>query len=52
MLTDVFIVSYEIAKCVKEITRGSEMAIILMTNEFVYSLPDDLSSSYADVILH
>ena len=37
--------SYEIAKCIKEITRGSEMGRYLTTNEFVYSLPDDLGSS-------
>ena len=45
MLLDVFIVSYKIAKRVKEITRGS-----LMTSELVYLLPDDLGSSYADVV--
>ena len=51
MLPDVFIVSYEIAKCVKEITRGSVMGHYF-TNEFVYSFPDDLGSSYAYVVLH
>ena len=25
---------------------------ILTTNEFLYSLPDDFGSSYADVVLH
>ena len=25
---------------------------IITTNDFVYSLPDDLGSSYADVVLH
>ena len=52
----VFIASYGIAKCVREITRGSVMCRYLMTNELIWDqmnscnrLPDDLSSSYADV---
>ena len=27
-------------------------AVILTNNEYVYSLPDDLRSSYADVVFH
>ena len=57
LLTDVFIASYRIAKWVREITRGSVMCRYLMTNELIWDqmnsfnrLPDDLGSSYADVL--
>ena len=36
VLTDVFIASYGIAKCVREITRGSVMCRYLMTNDLIY----------------
>ena len=36
MLPDVFIASYEIAKCVREITKGSVMCLYLTTNELIY----------------
>ena len=36
VLTDVFIASYGIAKCVREITRGSVMCRYLTTNELIY----------------
>ena len=51
----VFIASYGIAKCVREITRGSVMCRYLTTKELIWDeysrnrLPDDLGSSYADV---
>ena len=35
VLTDVFIASYGIANCVKEITRGSIMCLYLMTDELI-----------------
>ena len=50
VLLDVFIVSYKIAKHVKEISRGSVMGRYFNANEFVYSLLDDLGSSYAEVV--
>ena len=37
MLTNVFIVSYGIAKCIGEITRGSVMCGCLTTNELIYN---------------
>ena len=52
MLPDVFIVSDGIAKCVREIIRGSLMFHYLTTNKLIYRLPDDFGSSYADVVLH
>ena len=36
VLTDVFIVNYGIAKCVREITRGSVMCGYLTTNKLIW----------------
>ena len=38
VLPNVFIVSYGIAKCIREITRGSVMCHYLMINELILDL--------------
>ena len=43
VLPNVFIVSYGIAKCIREITRGSVMCRYLMTNELIY---DQMNTLY------
>ena len=35
VLLNVFIVSYGIAKCIREITKGTVMCSYLMTNELI-----------------
>ena len=43
----VFIVSYGIAKCIREITRGSVMCCYLMTNDLIY---DRMNTLYNTII--
>ena len=38
VLPNVFILSYGIAKCIREITRGSVMCRYLTTNELIYAI--------------
>ena len=51
LVLPVFIVSYGIAKCIREITRGSVMCRFLTTNELIYDRMNTLYNNIAKPLL-
>ena len=48
VIPNVFIVSYRIAKCIREIARGSVLCSCLMTNELIY---DRMNTLYNTLLM-